>query len=609
MQLHDLLQRFALGETFPPTQETSSNIAQTDSAVYRSNKNGDFSDVNKDSAYASGSGSKTTSSELPPLGAPGGKSRRQSGDLRSYTLSSRSEKDKMKAVVKKLEEVFTGRDSTVPPVYEESEQQVEDGRQGAQSGRSIDEEGTREAPIIADHKEFDHSNGSSDSLDLLTGQADQRATHPMELDPGRGQNKEENMEYLSHITATGKESMQGKWIFLNLVTNMAQLHSLSVSKAFVTKAIKTMSRNLELSPDGQMIRYRNGSSSSSSREVDGDVQMDDGSGNGNGNGNGGSSSTSSLEERRKSEFTTFGNNSGSGSGDFGSSNNLSSTNSSFHYRPIFYKADNESESSGESSYLSDSLKGNGSSSGGNSGVYGRRKPYRDGTRIYYLNLPFCTDLVSNPSVETLGSPFVAERFTELVLGDASEKGSEDTFNCEPAHNRELFRVLTAETDDSGSRSPKSECTDLTIFSGDADESCPPSSCPSPIPLKASGIGPTELTDNFATFYLTEHYLGNPYRPPRIIKTETKDLPPSALPPALFLPDSDSDMDGTSDGFADSSSEGNLALLDDDSDPNPIRDVEMGGLMEEDSSPGVGDEEDEADSPDERYLGVVRMDSD
>lgn len=618
LQLHELLQKFAMGKSIAMSGKSESH-AQPQKGLYA--RNDDSSEAMNDSAYTSGGGSggsKTGSTEAP----------RRSSDLRHSTLASRNERARMKAVVKKLEEVFTGRASSAPFGHSESphvQQQPTDGhvrQEDPYSGQTIEkEEGAREAPIISDTDALAQSNGSSESL--VPGEvADQRPTHPTDLDPGRGQNSEQNMEYLRHLTALSPNKsthsgidMQGRWVFLNLVANMAQLHSMSVSKAFIEKAIKTVSKNLELSRDGQMVRWTGGGSTESS-QGEGDTRINEASSEG-------SREDLSLKQSNPSSGNVSSSIPGSGGRSAPGLSNMGSNSadsSNFHYKPLFARAGTESDAS-SASWGTDSVKGNVSSDDwGYSGAYtgnggsSQRKRSRIGPRVYYRNLPFCTDLATTPSIDAsleATSPFTAERYTSQPIGLPLELPERV-----PPHTRELFSESGKDEDPPapGSRTISRCSSSLTIYP--SSPASAPSTPPSPIPLKASGIGNTMLADNFAIFTKTAYFTGCPPPPSRLLQSTRRDLEPSALPPALFLPDTDSDVDDSTenDGFADdsSSSEGNLAVMDEDSDIVGLGTSIPGSL---DASPSDGlssPEEDISDgmlpaAPGPRpFLGTIRM---
>src|SRR5690349_15516782 len=71
------------------------------------------------------------------------------------------------------------------------------------------------------------------------------------------------------------------WVYLNLLCNLAQLHIINVTPAFIRAAVSEKSTKFQLSPDGQKIRWRggthgtrfssdSGNNSSKERSSDGD---------------------------------------------------------------------------------------------------------------------------------------------------------------------------------------------------------------------------------------------------------------------------------------------------------------------------------------------------
>lgn len=71
----------------------------------------------------------------------------------------------------------------------------------------------------------------------------------------------DNLRYLRHlglaspVSSTGPQSHL-EWIYLNLLVNMAQLHTLNVTPEFVRQAIRDISARLILSEDGCKVRWR-----------------------------------------------------------------------------------------------------------------------------------------------------------------------------------------------------------------------------------------------------------------------------------------------------------------------------------------------------------------
>ncbi|KAI4141477.1 MAG: hypothetical protein L6R39_005315, partial [Caloplaca ligustica] len=70
-----------------------------------------------------------------------------------------------------------------------------------------------------------------------------------------------SLRYLRHIgvvqpNAGSSLHLQDEWIYLNLVINIAQLHTLNVTPEFVRQAIRSISGRLVLSEDEQKVRWR-----------------------------------------------------------------------------------------------------------------------------------------------------------------------------------------------------------------------------------------------------------------------------------------------------------------------------------------------------------------
>ncbi|KAK5008477.1 hypothetical protein LTR28_003923, partial [Elasticomyces elasticus] len=95
----------------------------------------------------------------------------------------------------------------------------------------------------------------------------QRTTTALDLDIYRAQVPSGNTQSTSHLgflppstkTVSTPDTGSG-WIYLNLLTNIAQLHTLSVTVEYVTKAVNEYSSKLELSRDGRKVRWIGGRS-------------------------------------------------------------------------------------------------------------------------------------------------------------------------------------------------------------------------------------------------------------------------------------------------------------------------------------------------------------
>ncbi|KAI2616921.1 frequency clock protein [Hypomontagnella submonticulosa] len=245
-------------------------------------------------------------------------------------------------------------------------------------------------------------------MSMLMPPPEQRPTRPRDLDPDRKQVPSENMDYIRHLGLVAPESQKQfsardvspdaeGWVYLNLLCNLAQLHILNVTPAFIRNAVSEKSTKFQLSPDGRKIRWRGGvegtkfssdSGSNSQRNQSSD-DTDDGS--------------NDQEQRKKQKTQSAGNDvTPHKPSKFGLGVQDSNSSESFHYKPLFVhhqtSSSDEQPSGGDetgSSYGPPEESNLGMNSHwGQSGVSGisQRKRRRDGAIIYYSGAPFCTDL-------------------------------------------------------------------------------------------------------------------------------------------------------------------------------------------------------------------------
>lgn len=236
---------------------------------------------------------------------------------------------------------------------------------------------------------------------------EQRPTRPKDLDPDRIQIPSENMEYIRHLGLVPPELIPDPpskidvhpdaegWVYLNLMCNMAQLHIMNVTPDFVRTAVIDLSSKFQLSPDGRKIRWRGGTDGTKfSSESSGDSSQR-------------SPETDDTENAKKAHLKRQ--RTGRSTGDSGSSGNrpskfgplMSAPSESFHYKPIFINQQSpNAQSSIEDGTLSSfgPLESNTDSrwARSGSGASNRRKRLRDGAIIYYSGAPFCTDLSGDP---------------------------------------------------------------------------------------------------------------------------------------------------------------------------------------------------------------------
>ncbi|KZF24552.1 hypothetical protein L228DRAFT_99045 [Xylona heveae TC161] len=258
-----------------------------------------------DSAYVSNSKSGL-------LSVPSFNSQRSLGTDGTYTAprparhQSMPEKVKKRLVVARLEQLFTGT-SLFPGAIGPTQWQPPKPNDSPEFGLDTTmglSQGSREAPILPREVELSEDplksgavDGSSAvsaprnilrsplksaSIDSGLSMPEQRPTGPMDIDLQRAQIPADNFYYIRHLGLSKSDSdsrlsfskPQG-WIYLNVLTNMAQLHTLNVTPDFVKDAVAFYSDKFQLSQDGQKVRWIGSSDStvanaegSSSEETD-----------------------------------------------------------------------------------------------------------------------------------------------------------------------------------------------------------------------------------------------------------------------------------------------------------------------------------------------------
>lgn len=350
---------------------------------------------------------------------------------------SLTDHEKKKVVVRRLEQLFTGRFAGKARKFQ-PEPSI--GYGGAASAlhpsslaaASIPQDDPREAriqlnesseqAISREELSASNSNGDNEIQEIRMGSgsasnehsgsgssphdgADQRATRPLDLDPDRAQIPSENMDYIRHLGAMAPEylpeakyrssdvSMDADgWIHLNLLCNLAQLHILNVTPDYIRSAVSERSAKFQLSRDGRKIRWRGGThgtkfssdSSGESSERSPDALAADGS---NDDGQRKRSRTSSQVSPGSVKL------------------HAPASTGGFHYKPMFVHHQSSSaatsldETESQVSYqVVDNSNQNSRSTGFASGSVSspRKKRRRDGAVIYYTGAPFCLDLSGDP---------------------------------------------------------------------------------------------------------------------------------------------------------------------------------------------------------------------
>lgn len=233
---------------------------------------------------------------------------------------------------------------------------------------------------------------------------EQRPTRPCELDPDRAQIPSENMNYLRHLGLLPPELLPEQqsvqdvyvytegWVYLNLLYNLAQLHMISVTRDFVRSAVSEICTKLQLSPDGNKIRWRGGSidtklsSYNSQKSLFADTTND-------------SENKRANEETSRSISNEF--QSGSFSKDMAKSNpQLHARVELFRYKPLFAQQESSGGSLNATVYPSVIVGGDNPGESGwglnYSASSAGKSQHREGAITYYSGAPFCTDLSGDP---------------------------------------------------------------------------------------------------------------------------------------------------------------------------------------------------------------------
>lgn len=638
-ELEETLRQFAMGlnEAEPSTSTDYPVALQTHNSASNTSRP-------TDPGYVSMSGSGQNSTSAPSRGhgidhqhISRSQYSQQQQNIKSYLHDipagllprhniSMSEQSKKKLVVRRLEQVFAGRRQTTEnrqhPIQQEEVAQsaaMDDRRAREASGRWFGE-GVREALIMPAAQENDSLGGAASITPFqevaqsgaATGgegnvkphSPNQRPTRPLDLDPSRAQIPADNMDYIRHLGfKVGDEDAdevpedgQG-WIYLNLLINMAQLHTINVTPDFVKNALAEYSSKFELSHDGRKVRWKGGhevtlNSDSSSEQLSGASPYDVTG-----------SSSRSNSKQLKSEHNS--NSTDSMELDAKDVQSSRAPQNRFTYTPIFFhRQDSEEDddlyeggitSSSNSPYLQQ-RRGN-SSGFASSGVRSSssRKKRDDGPMIFYNNANFCTDMtgdrselresVSQRSYNTIGNRPLGEvggshKSANVLTGIGEPRGPMHTSPM-TQDSRDSDGVVISSEEDTGFSLPDLRRNDSSDSSASAVE------------FEASGLGGVQPEDNFAIRVRRSQVRQQPSNVARskskrsrlypkkilhalghhgasdakhsqpgsvitesIISTSQKKLPNSQLPPASFLP-----FDSTSSGDVDSD-------LDSDVSSNP-----------------------------------------
>ncbi|KAJ4383202.1 hypothetical protein N0V86_001246 [Didymella sp. IMI 355093] len=574
-----------------------------------------------------------------------------------------SDKARKKMVVRRLEQIFAGKCS-VPGSHSQPMQQEEvaqsaataDRREREATGRSFRPEGQRTALIMPERAD---AEGDDDGATLNipaqqrvheqdfaasgSGSPDQRPTRPLDLDPYRSQVPAANMEYFRHlgfsppnmISDTQSKDDHG-WLYLNLLINMAQLHTLNVTPENVKAAIAEYSTQLEMSSDGRKIRWKGGHDFSKDSSEGSPEQV-------------GINSPYQMMgvQRSPQKSSKTGNSASIESSGYGGSEhrtrkvapskNQVETNR-FAYKPLFYRR----ESSEEDADLYDPTESasslfqpqHGNSSGfGSSAMQSKSSSKRrdDGPMIFYNKAKFCTDLTGDRVGASLTLPENYKTITSHPLG--AQLDVETSKGSEIWEARGPLDDATMDTDSkAGSQTPST--LESLGFSPAHLQRHISAADPDVMDFEASGLGGVQPDDNFSirvqraqiptaptvlqnrrtNLYPTkiQAILGEDEAlqeerrrstsPKNAIKEEMisavrKDMPSSILPPPSFFPfDSNSsgelsDDEESSDGGSDTGGPSTALQLLNVIPPGPCLPSDQTGISSEASEYSSDDDDD------------------
>ena len=469
-----------------------------------------------------------------------------------------SERSRKQLVVKRLEQIFTGKGAASRHPTQAHQQQefaptatiLDQPRLGADgNGFRTAREGMREARILPD--DFDLQADSLSESNIAVPQSrqssrdrresirgvpasrdqspDQRPTRPLDLDLHRVQVPAENIDYIRHLglsspSAPENPAPEDGWVYLNLLISMAQLHTLNVTPAFIRQAITDTSSKLQLSLDGTKVRWRGGtegSSFSSDNDETSDIDML------------GTHASSTFmktvpSEKSANEAVSHDNDSTSAALPLlhpeSSANqvpgpkrrpislNQAHNGANLDYKPLFFhdassQDSDEPDSASDSAASSDFIENaTGMVSGINSGSHGLRESEvklrtqnaENGPIIFYHKARFCTDLSGDPD----GAPYDQSAYYQYT---------QDPIGSVPIQNDKLENDTTKGLLDSlGSDHDSVHTTDSALDLDDL-KSCF-SDCfssavsnPLPLPMEASGLGGIQPDDNFMVKVKVQHH--------------------------------------------------------------------------------------------------------
>jgi hypothetical protein len=567
-----------------------------------------------------------------------------------------SDKSRKKLVVRRLEQIFAGKRSG-PAMHPQPMQQEEvaqsaataDRREREATGQGLRPEGQRTALIMPERAFIEDGEGDStlhippqqrvNEQDFAmngSGSPDQRPTRPLDLDPYRAQVPTANMEYFRHLgfsppdMVTGAASEEGHgWLYLNLLINMAQLHTLNVTPDDVKEALAEYSTQLELSADGRKIRWKGGHDYSRDSSASSPEQF------------GANSPYETMTAHRSPQKSSKNGNSASIESGYGGSEHQTrnaphqkqdTKMNKFAYKPMFFRRESSEEDQDfydvtESSESLFQPQQRGDSSGlGSSAMQSSKSTKRrdDGPMIFYNKAKFCTDLTGDRVGASITLPENYKAITSHPLGAnfSTETGKESEI-WEP--RGPLDKTAMDVDSREGTQTPSTGGS--FGFSPAALRNHSGMDSPDLMDFEASGLGGVHPDDNFSirvqraqiptthsevvatrrpSLYpskiqaiLGEEPMSQEKRhrsasPKNTIKEEMisavrQDMPSSTLPPASFFP-----FDSVSSGDVSDDEDEESSVGDEDSNEGPSTALQLLNVV----PPGARFDSDESEATSE-----------
>ncbi|KAI4204306.1 MAG: hypothetical protein LQ350_001286 [Teloschistes chrysophthalmus] len=177
---------------------------------------------------------------------------------------------RQKVVVARLEMLFSGRESDEASMHG-SNTQIETLKLESREGSTALIKGEASTTFVGEHApaasettssvDFGQSAQAIDRRsDFLAVLPQQLSTDPDLPDSSPSRPSFDHWHHLRHLGAASPVAgstpqPSDGWVYLNVLVNMAQLHTLNVTLDFVRQAIHDISENLALSEDGRKVRW------------------------------------------------------------------------------------------------------------------------------------------------------------------------------------------------------------------------------------------------------------------------------------------------------------------------------------------------------------------